>query len=354
MRQVIALSIALAVSPAHAADPTLDAQLTAAERGAQQLGLLAADAVRAFAAPLPKPEAARARVVAGLYSRFIDECRRSFKIEMALEAKDQQHQDALVAHLACTAAAAKSLAPCDKLAPLAQYIKNTCAPDDKCVPQTRCRRVAGRLLIYAALIGNEGPGICAVAADSYDDVPVQLRLNACRAQFAAGNADTVCAGVGAALGGHEDASDMALCRAETAMRGAASEAACAEKNFPMKGEGDSFTEAPSYACKEAFRARKDRTCAATGDALATSVCSAAAVERHGKFAAEAAQAKDVNPRVAALEAFKNKHLELEALLARLDAALKASPRDEKQLERHRSARASVAASVKSMKAGIGR
>lgn len=354
MRQVIALSLVLAVSPVHAADLSLDAQLTAAERGAQQLGLLAADAVRAFEAPLPKPEVSRALVMRGLYSRFIDECRRSFKIEMVLNEKFRQYQDEVVAHLACTGAAAKSLAPCAVLSSVAQHDKNPCTSGGRCVPPTHCRRVAGRIMIYGALIGKEGPGICGAAADSYDDIPGPLRMGACRALFAPGTADTVCAGVGAVFSGHEDASDMALCRAETAMRGAVSESACAEKNFPVKGAGEGLIDTPSYACMAAFRTRKDPTCAATGDALAANVCSAAAVERHAKFRMEAAQAKDVNSRVAALEAFKSKHIELEELLSRLDSALKSSARDEEQLARYRRARASVAASVKNLKGGIGR
>ncbi len=350
----------MAASGAHAGEagaPGVDARLAEAEAAAGELTGLAAAVARAFESPLLPPnaqrvpakvnntyETSRDSMAADQVRRFVADCARSFRIEAVLDDKEFPfHQELAIRHQACRAVATRSMGPCAALAPVDKALgykpqsnRERCTVAELCFPQTKCRRLAGQTAVMNALIRGGGADVCAFAAAGFDDTAPQRRDATCRVTFAPGTPAQVCAQENAAAGGDGTAQDLAECRARQGLKGAASDRACADKTLSPEA---------AAACRFAFVLAGDPRCEASGAALADSYCRKLGEARKADILADldkgparvagdptknskAAAAGSGNPRIVALSAFDKRNGEVEVLLARAAAALKAAGQDE--------------------------
>ncbi len=350
MATALVLFIALAGASSRAAEPAISREeikvrLAEAEAGVAQLGVLATDAARAFKEPLPKKDSYRTTVTAGLSQTLAEECRRGFNLDTLLTPKDfPAYQLAIVPHLACKAGVAKSMGTCGVLSGVDALIKKCKDGSQQCLPQMECRRRAGMQILISALIRNSNDSSCPWAIEAFNDIPAPLRLGACQALFTFGTPSQICARQNKASGGANLPEDYTDCRALLALRGAVSARACADKNL---------SPASAAGCRAAFESGKDPSCSASRDVISAKYCGDVAAVRMSamgkEIGAEAERLSNTNPRIAALEAFKKKHTEVESLLTRIAATDHTA-----YAARLRKARTAAAEAVKRLQAAVRR
>lgn len=353
MSTALVLILLLAGAPARAAAPAggaTAALLAKAEEGAARLGALAAGVQKAFRQPIPGTADARAAIVAGLVQDLADECGRTFKVEDHATPAFLSDREKLLPYLACKAAAARSAAPC---AVLSAAATSAHAKDENAAmslgrnapPHMECRSLAGWQLLADAVIRSSKDPICGLAAYAFLDLPGPQRGGTCAALLSAGTPAQICARTSAASGGG-DPKDFPDCAALLALRGAASDRACADKNL----EPDA-----AAGCRAAFAAAKDPECAALAAAASANYCKETAAARVAskEFRAEVDRRSAKNPRTSAIEEFHAKRVETEGLLARVETALRSAP-NEALAARLRKARAAEAEAVRTVQAAAGR
>jgi hypothetical protein len=324
-------------------DAEMRAALNKAEGGLDELRRLAAEAAHAIGSKAPIVDNTSAGVMDGLRKRFTAECRATFRPDSYLAGAIPTENAAAQDYFACKAAAAKSVSACDSLTAAAvPAARDQATPrkadENDASPRKACQESARQLMLIAAMRGKGDATVCREVGPLFSGLDDARRIMLCE-----GLVKADCAKAASVYGAVRPAEEQAKCKMLVSLKTATSAAACDGV------KGINF----DHACRESFR--NAAGCRADETKLADAHCGPVVENRikllGPELEAEAKKRKVESPGAVAMENFKKKRGEIEAILTRVDLVSRSAPAggDRQSVAKLKKLRSAVAEIVKDLK-----